>query len=222
MELFYRAMNYSTYPVEWVSDPIPQENLSGAYIVFENPLSARSNLVIEYQNLSSDKHAVAIARISPDSGVQYNIYLVQSFIVNTFVVEEFNSCEKVVMMPIWLYEGVPAPGVTSYSYAAHIDTVNVGIEQEGPDIPLSFEVKDVYPNPFTGAVSISFSSPSETYCDFIVYGINGQKVFETRNAVVVGINRLIWTPADGIASGVHFYRISQGDKIIRGKFVYLK
>jgi len=221
-ETIYEAMNYSTYPVDWVSDPIPQENLSGAYIVFENTISTRSNLVIEYQNLSSDKHAVAIARISPDSGVQYNIYLVQSFIVNTFVVEEFNSCEKVVMMPIWLYEGVPAPGVTSYSYAASIDTVNVGIDGEVSDMPWRFEIKDVYPNPFNGAVSISFSSPGETYCDFTVYGIYGQKVFETRKAVVVGVNRLVWAPSERIASGVHFYRISQGDKIIRGKFVYLK
>lgn len=221
-ETVYEARTHSTYPVDWVSDPIPQENLSGAYIVFQNTALTRSNLVIEYLNPSSQKHAVAVIRIAPESTVQYNIYLVQSFIVNTFVVEEFNSCEKVVMMPIWLYEGTPAPGVTSYSYAASIDTVNVGIEREGTGVPLSFEIKDVYPNPFNGAVSISFNSPAETNCDFIIYGINGQKVFETRKAVVVGVNRLVWTPADGIASGVHFYRITQGDKSIGGKFVYLK
>lgn len=218
----YEAMTHAAYPVDWVTDPIPQENVSGSYIVFQNPNLTRGDLVVEYLNPSDHKHAVAIVGITVDAGVQYNIYLVQSFIINTFTVENFDVFEKVIMMPVWLYEGAPAAGVTSYSYAAHIDSANVGVIQEVPEKPLSFKIDQVYPNPFNGAVSVSFTSPQEGICDFIVYGISGQKVFETRKPVTTGNNHIEWSPSDRIASGIHFYEIIQGNESIRGKFIYLK
>jgi hypothetical protein len=218
----YEAMTHSSYPVDWVTDPIPQENVSGAYMVFQNPDLTRGSLVVEYLNPSDHKHSVAIVRVTVDAGVQYNVYLVQSFIINTFTIEQFDLYEKVIMMPIWLYEGVPMAGVTSYSYTAHIDSANVGVIQNIPEQPLSFEIDDVYPNPFNGAVNLSFTSPREGHCDFIVYGISGRKIYEARKPVTVGNNRIEWSPSDRIASGIHFYEIIQGDDSIRGKFVYLK
>jgi hypothetical protein len=98
----------------------------------------------------------------------------------------------------------------------------VGVIQNIPEQPLSFEIDDVYPNPFNGAVNLSFTSPREGHCDFIVYGISGRKIYEARKPVTVGNNRIEWSPSDRIASGIHFYEIIQGDDSIRGKFVYLK
>lgn len=221
-ETVYEARTHSAFPVDWVTNPIPQENVSGSYIVFQNVALTQGNLIIDYLNNTDDKHSVAIAWVSPDGGVQFHIYLVQNFMINTFVVEEFDSYDKVIMMPIWLYEGAPNAGITSYSYAAHIDSTNVGVSQNVPDKPLSFEIKDVYPNPFNGVVSVSFTSPREGYCDFIVYSVSGRKEFETRKSVTAGDNRIQWSPSDGIASGVHFYEIIRGKQSIRGKFVYLK
>jgi hypothetical protein len=221
-ETIYEAMTHSEYPVDWVDDPIPQENLSGAYIVFQNISTNRGNLIIEYMNNTDDKHSIAIVRLNPGSGVQYNIYLVQNFIINTFTVEDFDMYEKVIMMPIWLYEGNPSTGVTSYSYAAHIDSINVGLEPDTPETPISFEIENVYPNPFNGSVNLSFTSPREGFCEFIVYGISGQKIYHARKPVVVGDNLLVWRPSERVASGIHFYEIIQDNNSIRGKFVYLK
>jgi len=221
-ETIYEAMIHSSYPVDWVIDPMPQENVSGVYIVFQNTSLVNGSLVIEYLNSTDDKHSVAIAQIRPDVGVLYNIYLVQNYIVNIYVIEDFGACEKVVMMPIWLYEGVPAAGITSYSYSAHIDSVTGVISQSHQENPRNFEIDEVYPNPFNGAVNISFTSPSKGYCDFAVYGITGEKVYESRKSIEAGCNNFQWIPSHDVASGIHFYEIIQSDRSIRGKFIYLK
>ncbi len=221
-ETVYEAMIHSSYPVDWVADPIPQENVSGVYIVFENVSLVNGSLVIEYLNTTDDKHSIAIAQIMPGQGVLYDIYLVQNYIVNTYVIEEFGSCEKVIMMPIWLYEGIPSSGITAYSYSAYIDSSSVGIVENVPQVPFDFKIKDVYPNPFNGAANISFTSPFEGYCDFVVYGITGNRIFEKREPVAIGYNQIQWSPSDDVASGTHFFEIIQSDKRIRGKFVYLK
>ncbi|UCC80720.1 MAG: hypothetical protein JSW64_05015 [Candidatus Zixiibacteriota bacterium] len=221
-ETIYEARIHSGYPVNWVSDPIPQENVSGVYIIFQNTSLTNGSLVIEYLNSTDDKHSVAIAQIKPDVGVLYDIYLVQNFIVNTYIVEDFDGCEKVVMMPIWLYEGVPVAGITSYSYSAYIDSSVVGTVESVPRVPLNFAIKDVYPNPFNGAANISFSSPFEGYCRFVVYGITGNRIFEKKEPVSVGYNRIQWSPSEDVASGLHFFEIVLSNQRLNGKFVYLK
>ncbi|UCC79751.1 MAG: T9SS type A sorting domain-containing protein, partial [Candidatus Zixiibacteriota bacterium] len=221
-ETVYEARIHSSYPVDWITDPVPQENVSGTYIIFQNTSLVNGTLVIEYLNTTDDKHSVAVAQIRPDEGVTYGIYLVQNYIINIYTVENFTSCEKAVMMPIWLYEGVPSPGITSFSYQAYIDSSSVGIAENEPPVPFEFKIDDVYPNPFNGAANVSFTSATEGYCDFVVYGITGDRIFEKREPVVAGHNLIRWSPSDDIASGVHFFEIIQSDKRLCGKFIYLK
>ena len=161
-------------------------------MIFENPLRIDGNLVIDYMNDTDDKHGVAIIEIKPGLGIDYRIYLVQNYIMNAFTVEDFGACEEVIMAPIWLFEGLPKQGITSYSYSAHIDSASVGI------------------------VSEVNSLPSE------LYGLTGDEVFESSYSVRAGSNSITWRPSDDIASGVHFYRVIQSGNTIAGKFIYLK
>jgi hypothetical protein len=221
-ETVYEAMTHSSYPVTWVDDPIPQENVSGAYIVFQNPSLINGSLIIEYMNNTDDKQSVAIAQLGPSVGTTYEIHLVQNHIINTYVIEDFGSCEKIILMPIWVYEGVPREGVTSYSYSAYLDTATVGIADNISEQPDEFAINDAYPNPFNNAVNISFTSPFQGYCDFAVYGISGEKVYQSHESVQAGENVLRWLPSGDIASGVHFYKIENAGRSLHGKLVYLK
>lgn len=221
-ETVYEARIHSSYPVDWVLDPIPQENLSGVYIIFQNTSLTQGSLVIDYFNSTDDRHGVAIAQVRPDVGVLYNTYLVQNFIINTYVVEDFGSCDKVIMMPVWLYEGTPSSGITSYSYSAHIDSSSVGMVESALEVPLDFAIKEVYPNPFNNATNISFYSPFEGYCDFVVYGITGNRIFEKREPVSIGQNLIQWSPSEDVASGFHFFEIIHSDRRLSGRIVYLK
>ncbi len=221
-ESVYEAAVHWSFPVDWVSNPVPQENLSGAYIVFQNTTLGNGSLIIEYLNPTPDKHSVVIASVRPDLGMQFNIYLIQNYIINTFVVEDFKGCEKVIMMPVWLYEGAPNSGVTSYSYSAHIDSAAVGIANSGAINPSRFELISAFPNPFNGAVQISFSSPIDTDYKAAIYNISGSKVYEAKIQASAGLNNFTWTPSKDVASGIHFFEISKSDNSINGKFIYLK
>ena len=191
-------------------------------MIFENPLRIDGNLVIDYMNDTDDKHGVAIIEIKPGLGIDYRIYLVQNYIMNAFTVEDFGACEEVIMAPIWLFEGLPKQGITSYSYSAHIDSASVGIVSEVNSLPSELTLLAAYPNPFNGEVRVSFASPRDGECAFIVYGLTGDEVFESSYPVRAGSNSITWRPSDDIASGVHFYRVIQSGNTIAGKFMYLK
>lgn len=221
-ESVYPARVHTSYPVDWVIDPMPQENVSGAYFVFENPSGIDGTLNIDYVNTTDDKHGVALISVKTNGEVLFHVHLVQNYVMNTFTVENFGSCEKVIMATVWLYEGLPETGITSYSYSAHIDSAAVGIASGYKDQPSEFAIDQVYPNPFNADVRVSFVSPRSGDCRFVVYGISGDRVFESKSPVSAGFNSLTWSPADNIASGVHFFRIIQYGNSISGKFIYLK
>ncbi len=69
-----------------------------------------------------------------------------------------------------------------------------------------------YPNPFNGAVSVSYSLPSDGEYDLIVYDILGRKVrVLERGFLPAGPRRVFWDGKDessrGVASGIYFVRL---------------
>lgn len=220
-ETVYEARIHYIYPIEWMEQPVDQQNVSGAYVDFQKPQLNKGSLVIEYYNPTDDNHSVCIAVIRDSSGVEYDIYKIQNRVYTSFTVTDFAECENVIMMPVWRYQGLPIEGTTSYSYRAHIDTTQTSIADDYPG-PTEFELKGAFPNPFNRSVSIVFNAPGRDEFKIRIYDINGRLVSSRRGWCDPGSNRLIWTAPEDLAGGVLLYEIELGSSGYLGKMLYLK
>jgi len=72
-----------------------------------------------------------------------------------------------------------------------------------------------YPNPFNPSTTISFSVPEEALVRITVFDVIGRKVSVlTNQAYAPGAHELVWD-ASAYASGVYFYRMEAGGKLIQ-------
>jgi hypothetical protein len=215
------AREHSEYPVLWNDHPIDQENVSGAYIVFSKAEISKGSLVLVYNNTSGDLHYLGIAVLRLDGEVEYSIHRISSDISPNFVIEDFAECDRVVMMPVWAYEGIPIEGTTRYAYRAYIDSTSTAVASNDP-AAVEFDVAGAYPNPFNGSVSISFYSPLEDRYDIIVHDVLGRRVAVESGLAGPGLNIVHLNIPGHLAGGVLFYTVEQGDNRGGGKILYLK
>lgn len=220
-ETVFQARIHYSYPIEWMEQPVEQQNVSGAYIDFQKPQLNKGSLVIEYYNPTADEHSVCIVVIRNSSGVEYDIYRIQNQVYTEFTVTDFAECEKVIMMPVWRYEGLPLGGTTSYLYRAHIDSNLTFVSDDYPD-EVEFELGGVYPNPFNRSVSIVFDAPARDRYEIRIYDVGGRLVSGRRGWCEQGANKLNWTTPEDLAGGVLFYEIILGLSKHQGKMLYLK
>ncbi len=213
---------HSSYPVDWIGGPVPLENMSSSYIVFTRPQNPKVPLMIEYYNSSPERQAVCLATIRPGLPVQFSIYNIDSGLPQTFRVNEFGGVTKVVMMPVWLFEGSPRLDSTTYQYRAFLeDTLVDAIDETGLPIK-NFTLEGAYPNPFNGSVLISFQAPAALKYTIRIYDIVGRAVVEHDGISSEGLNTYNWQAPDYISSGTLFYVVDFGQKKLAGKMSLLK
>jgi len=81
-------------------------------------------------------------------------------------------------------------------------------DEQFTEVPGSFKLEQNFPNPFNPSTSIQFSLPTQSVVELTVYDLQGKEVRtlisnETRTAGSHSFN----FNAEGLASGVYFYRI---------------
>lgn len=78
-------------------------------------------------------------------------------------------------------------------------------------MPNQFELKQNYPNPFNPATNIEFSIPKSADVKLVVYNQLGQTVATLVNEhLSAGTYSADWN-AEGLPSGIYYYRINAGD-----------
>ena len=83
-----------------------------------------------------------------------------------------------------------------------------------------------YPNPFNPETNISFTLTSTDNTELIIYNIKGEKIKTLVNRILeMGDHLVIWHGIDesnqAVASGVYFYQLKVGNKIIDSKKMLL-
>lgn len=110
--------------------------------------------------------------------------------------------------------------LTSKNYA-------VGIQQNGTEIPLVFDLSQNYPNPFNPSTKINFSLPQATHVTLKIYDITGREIITLVNQKMQpGKYVTDWAGLDGnnqqVASGVYFYKMIAGNNIATKRMVLIK
>lgn len=105
----------------------------------------------------------------------------------------------------------------------------VGLDDEVsvPAVPESFQLMQNFPNPFNTTTTISYYSPHRENVTISVYNILGRKIKTIHDkAASLGLNTIDWDATDsdaqGVSSGIYFYRIEAGDYSQTRKMLFLK
>jgi len=95
------------------------------------------------------------------------------------------------------------------------DGTNGGVRRE-------FALMQNYPNPFNPSTSIKYQIPNSMYVTLKICDVLGREVATLVNEVKEpGMYTVHWN-ADGLASGVYFYRLNAGDFILTRKLIVLR
>jgi len=101
----------------------------------------------------------------------------------------------------------------------------IGINETGPDLPMSITLKQNYPNPFNDHTIIEIDINEPENCRVDIYDIAGRLVRQLYTGE--GGHRILpWDGADDegqvVSSGMYFYRLKTADNTICKRMTYLK
>lgn len=89
-------------------------------------------------------------------------------------------------------------------------------------LPTEFAMLQNYPNPFNPSTTIRFDVPEQTFVTLKIYDITGREVVElVSDEFNPGIYTVEWN-AQGVASGVYYYRITAGEFTQVRSLIFMK
>ncbi|MBD3234837.1 MAG: T9SS type A sorting domain-containing protein [candidate division Zixibacteria bacterium] len=89
-------------------------------------------------------------------------------------------------------------------------------------IPTEFALDNAYPNPFNATTTISYQLPVASSVNLDIYNVLGQRVTSLVNGnMEAGYHSVNWD-ASNYSSGVYFYKLKIGDKVITKRMTLLK
>ncbi|MBU1298275.1 MAG: T9SS type A sorting domain-containing protein, partial [Bacteroidetes bacterium] len=94
-----------------------------------------------------------------------------------------------------------------YYEADGADSIRVSVNEIGSGIPDDYSLSQNYPNPFNPTTTINFSIPKSGLVTLKVYNILGQEVASLVNEEMKAGNYRVNFNANGLASGVYFYKL---------------
>ena len=98
----------------------------------------------------------------------------------------------------------------------------VGIDEPSEYLPAKVSLSQNYPNPFNMSTMIKYELPTHSRVTIDIYDVLGRKVSTLEDAVrPAGYHELIWN-AEGLSSGVYFYKLQAGDYIKTRKMMLIK
>ena len=94
--------------------------------------------------------------------------------------------------------------------------------EEEENAPIQFELSDNYPNPFNPSTTIDFSLPSKYFVTLKIFDLIGREVATIVSAELeAGKYTRQWN-AQGLSSGVYYYKMRAGNFVETKKLVVIK
>ena len=114
---------------------------------------------------------------------------------------------------------------SNINQAGYITAIDLFLEIKEDEfaeiLPDKITIGQPYPNPFNSSCQIDISHPDPAEIQFQVFNLLGQNIFSEKKQSKGGAYNLIFN-AENLASGVYLYKISIGNTISDGKFIFTK
>ena len=118
------------------------------------------------------------------------------------------------------------PGLSFVIQGARLDGIQYGIisgvESRSPAIPATLRLFQNFPNPFNPLTTIHFELPQAVHVHLELFNVLGQPVLEMLDEKRPAGVYEVPVRADGLSSGVYFYRLTAGNVIQTKKMVLMK
>jgi hypothetical protein len=119
------------------------------------------------------------------------------------------------------YVGLPYNGIAPD--LGCFETGGISSVVTGPVRPHTFELGQNYPNPFNPSTNITFSVDKTAKATLDVFNLLGQKVLTLFDDVAeAGASYKVTLHAEGLSSGIYFYRLQSGPASQMKKLILLK
>ncbi len=119
------------------------------------------------------------------------------------------------------YDGSNSGDAWNFAPDFRIDVVTL-VENKESEIPKTFAVYQNYPNPFNPTTQIAFDLPESGNVKVEIFNSLGEKVAVLYDGFMeAGFGRSIRWNADGLSSGVYFYKVSLNDRYVDVKKMVL-
>lgn len=103
-----------------------------------------------------------------------------------------------------------------------LSEITTSVDKLTTEVPVHFGLDQNYPNPFNPNTTIEFSLPLKSFVSLNVYDALGREVANLiREEMNAGTYSRMWN-ADGLASGIYFYRLQAGTFTETKKLVLLR
>ena len=128
----------------------------------------------------------------------------------------------------YLFAGFGQPFQPTSSFPTHgiwrrpLSELVVGVKERLNRPPTRFSLEQNYPNPFNPSTTITYSLPRMEQVTLKVYDVLGREVKTLVDERGSAGNHHVTFNADGLASGVYFYRLQSGSHILVKKLMLIK
>ncbi len=127
-----------------------------------------------------------------------------------------------------VYVGI-ATGADEAEMLANMDSVTAkyealvtSVETSSEQIPSEYALHQNYPNPFNPSTTIKFELPASEFVTLKVYNLVGQEV---ATLISEQLNSGIYETsfdASNLSSGIYFYTLASGSKVLTNKMILIK
>ena len=208
----------NTLPVELSSFTAVQTTSNFAQINWQTQTETNLMGYNIYRNLNNSTANSVIINNSLISGT--NTSSAQNY---SFIDEEVENETEYFY---WL-ESIDLDGTSTLFGPTSVKIENPDQPEDTPDLSCFTEIRSVYPNPFNPSTTISFSLNSERSVKISVYNTKGQLIKKLVDGIrEKGNHSVIWNGKDSnnkiASSGVYFFKMITGNKILTEKAILLK
>lgn len=102
------------------------------------------------------------------------------------------------------------------------DSIFVGVQEVGGEVPSTFSLSQNYPNPFNPATVINYQLATSNVVSLKIYDLLGREVATLVNGKQNTGNYRVEFNAAGLSSGVYFYRLEAGNFVEQKKMMILR
>jgi len=106
--------------------------------------------------------------------------------------------------------------------SARIGGKVLGIALNNPGLPKSPNLEQNYPNPFNPTTTIRYALPQRSHVTLTVFNVLGQQVATLVNESQDAGYHDVRFDANGLASGVYFYRIVAGEQVATKRLLLIR